>query len=108
MAKRERYVFICMNERPPGHPRGSCIERGAAQLAERFAMLLMEKNLVEKVRIVMTSCLDTCERGVTLAVYPDDVWYGNVSVDDAEEIVESHFSGGQSVERLTLGPGDFE
>lgn len=108
MVKRDRYVFICMNDRPPGHPRGSCIERGAAQLAERFAMLLTEKDLLGKVRIISTSCLDTCESGVTLAVYPDDVWYGRVSVEDAEEIVERHFVGGELVERLTLGPADFE
>lgn len=108
MAKRDRYVFICMNERPPGHPRGSCHERGAVQLAERFAMLLMDKDLVNNVRIIRTSCLDTCEAGVTLAVYPDDVWYGRVSAEDVEEIVERHFVGGEPVERLTLGPDDFE
>ena len=108
MAKRDRYVFICMNDRPPGHPRGSCYERGAAQLAERFAMVLMEKDLLGKVRIISTSCLDTCESGVTLAVYPDDVWYGRVSVEDVEEIVERHFVGGEPVERLTIGPADFE
>jgi (2Fe-2S) ferredoxin len=108
MAKRERYVFVCMNERPPGHPRGSCLERGAIQLVEQFAALIMEKDLIDKVRLIRTSCLDTCESGVTLAVYPDDVWYGRVSVEDVGEIVESHFAGGEPVERLTLGPDEFE
>lgn len=68
----------------------------------------MEEDLLGSVRVIGTTCLDACEAGVTLAVYPDDVWYGRVSTEDVEEIVESHFLGGDPVERLTLGPDDFE
>ncbi|MFQ6671880.1 MAG: ferredoxin [Candidatus Tectimicrobiota bacterium] len=108
MPKRDRYVFICLNERPPGHPRGSCRERGAVPVLEQFAELLEGKDLLGAVRVIGTTCLDTCESGVTLAVYPDDVWYGRVAVGDVEEIVARHFQSGQPVERLTLGPDDFE
>jgi len=108
MSKRERYVFICMNDRPLGHPRGSCHELGSMRLRERLTELLMEKGLLQEVRVIGTTCLDTCESGVTMAVYPDDVWYGRIMVEDVEDIVEHHFLGNQPVERLTLGPDDFE
>jgi (2Fe-2S) ferredoxin len=108
MPKRERYVFICVNDRPPDHPRGSCAERGAPELVDQFELLIMEHDLVDEVRLIRTSCLDACEVGVTVAVYPDDVWYGRISMEDLEEIVERHLAGGEPVERLTLGPEDFE
>ncbi len=47
-------------------------------------------------------CLDQCAKGVSVVVYPDDVWYGGVSVDDVDEIIEQHIVGGQPVERLVV------
>lgn len=108
MPKRERYIFLCNNQRPPGHPKGCCRERNAIPLWERFAELIDLKDLSTQVRIMGTTCLGPCEAGAVVAVYPDDVWYGNLKVEDVEEIVESHFVGGQPVERLALKPADFE
>ena len=51
------------------------------------------------------ACLDQCEHGVTVVVYPEQVWYGFVQPADVEEIVESHLVGGRPVERLRLAPG---
>jgi (2Fe-2S) ferredoxin len=108
MAKREQYVFLCNNQRPPGHPRGCCRDRNSIPIWERFAELLEKKGLDEKVRIVGTTCLGPCEAGAVVAIYPDDVWYGRLNVEDVEEIVESHLLGGKPVERLVLKPADFE
>ena len=47
-------------------------------------------------------CLDACERGMAVCVYPDNVWYGPVSKDDVKEIVSTHIKGGQVVERLVM------
>lgn len=108
MPKRERYLFLCNNQRPPGHPKGCCRERNAIPLWERFAELIDVKDLSSIVRIVGTTCLGPCEVGAVVAVYPDDVWYGRLKVEDVEEIVESHLVGGDPVDRLILKPGDFE
>ena len=107
MPKRDRYIFLCNNQRPPGHPLGCCRERGAISLWERFAELIEAKGLTEEVRIVGTTCLGPCEAGAVAAVYPEDVWYGRLTVDDVEQIVESHLIGGQPVESLVLKPSDF-
>ena len=108
MPKRARYVLLCVNERPPGHPKGCCTSRGAGEIRDRFAEVLARESLLGQVRVVRTSCLDTCSRGAALAVYPDDVWYQGVTADDVEEIVESHFKGGRPVERLILRLADFD
>jgi (2Fe-2S) ferredoxin len=50
----------------------------------------------------MSGCLDQCEHGPTVVVYPDGVWYGRVTPDDVEEIIDSHIVNGKPVERLLI------
>ena len=49
-----------------------------------------------------TNCLKHCSRGITLAVYPDNVWYGRVEMGDLEEIYQRHLREGRPVERLQM------
>ncbi len=50
-------------------------------------------------------CLDQCEHGPTVVVYPEQVWYGYVRPSDVDEIVQEHLVGGRAVERLRLAEG---
>jgi (2Fe-2S) ferredoxin len=54
------------------------------------------------VRINKSGCLDQCEHGPVVVVYPEAVWYGNVQPADAAEIVEEHLVGGRPVARLRM------
>ena len=47
-------------------------------------------------------CIDQCEHGPNVVVYPEAVWYGGVKPEDVAEIVESHIVGGVPVRRLRL------
>jgi len=102
MAKFQRHVFICINDRGPGHPRGCCASKGAAEVAAALKSRLHEHGLKRVVRANKAGCLDQCARGVTLVVYPEAVWYGGVTVDDVDEIIERHLLGGEPVERLRI------
>src|SRR5205823_8737707 len=73
--KPERFVFVCTNERPEGHPKGSCIGRGSAEILGLFRDLQGEKDLIT-FKVVATGCLEPCLAGPTVVVYPDNVWYG--------------------------------
>ena len=108
MPKRKHYIFLCTNQRSPGHPKGCCMSGGADAVKERFTEIMLRDNLRGRMRIVRTSCLDNCAKGPTLAVYPDDVWYQGIQPDDVEEIVESHIKGGQPVKRLLLPTDEFD
>jgi (2Fe-2S) ferredoxin len=101
-----RHVFVCTNRRPPGSPRGSCAEKGSEELRDRLKALVKERKLPVKVRVNAAGCLDFCERGATVCVYPENVWYGGVRVADAEEIVDRHLARGEVVARL-LVPREF-
>ena len=102
MARFERHVFVCNNERPIGHPRGCCSGKNSNAIRESLKAEAAVRGLKGKVRINAAGCLDQCEHGVTVVVYPDAVWYGFVTLDDVAEIVQSHLIEGRSVARLRL------
>jgi (2Fe-2S) ferredoxin len=102
MAKFERHIFVCGNVRPAGHPRGCCDPSGQAELQKRFKQKLAELGLKGKVRANQAGCLDQCEHGPNVVIYPEAIWYGGVTLADVEEIVTSHVVAGQPVQRLLL------
>ena len=101
----ERHVFVCHNTRPCDAPRPSCTADGKSELHAQLQQLTKAAGLADRVRINKSGCLDQCEHGPTVVVYPDAVWYGNVRPEDAEEIVTEHLVGGRPVERLRLAEG---
>jgi len=102
MPKPEKHVFICVQNRPPGHPRGSCLEKGAGEVYEQFMAELQERNCYDKISIVNTGCIGPCGAGVNILVYPEGTMYGQVSPGDVKEIFDSHLLGDTVVERLKV------
>jgi (2Fe-2S) ferredoxin len=98
----ERHVFVCHNVRPADAPRPSCTSDGKSDLHTRLQQLTKEAGLAGRVRINKSGCLDQCEHGPTVVVYPEAVWYGKVRPEDADAIVQEHLVGGRPVERLRL------
>jgi (2Fe-2S) ferredoxin len=54
------------------------------------------------VRVNQAGCMDRCEEGPVLVVYPQGVWYTYVDKDDVDEIIEEHLVNGRIVERLRI------
>lgn len=102
-----RHVFVCENRRDSGNPKGCCASKGAQEVRSRLKKLAFDAGLRGKVRINSAGCLDQCEGGVTIVVYPEGVWYGGVTADDVEELFREHIQNGRPVERLRTGrPSD--
>jgi (2Fe-2S) ferredoxin len=99
----ERHVFVCTNRRPDGSPRGCCATKGGEEL--RLALKKeVDAQGIKGVRINGAGCLDACERGAAVVVYPDNVWYEGVTPADVGQLVKEHLGQGQPVERLKLQP----
>jgi (2Fe-2S) ferredoxin len=95
------HVFCCTNVRPPGHKRGCCAEKGAEKLRDYMKARAKELGLKNS-RINLAGCLDRCELGPVMVVYPEGVWYRYDTNQDIDEILQSHLIGGAPVERLRL------
>ncbi len=102
MAKFQRHLFVCTNDRGAEHPRGSCAHAGACELAAEFKRKAFERGLKRIVRVNKAGCLDQCHKGAALVVYPEAVWYGGVTLEDVDEIIDRHLVGGAAVERLVI------
>jgi (2Fe-2S) ferredoxin len=103
MPKFERHILICTNQRPEGHPRGCCDPSGEGDLHRMFKAKLSERGIPNsRVRANKAGCLDQCEIGPTVVVYPEAVWYDHVTPADVDEIIESHIIGRKPVQRLII------
>lgn len=103
MPKPEKHIFICTQGRPPGHPRGSCQERGCAAIGENFWFEMTERNLFGRFAVTTTGCIGPCGMGPNILVYPEGVMYNGVTKEDIPAIIEEHLLGGTPVERLKAG-----
>jgi (2Fe-2S) ferredoxin len=61
-----------------------------------------ERGLSGDVMVTNTGCFGICAKGPVVVVYPEGVWYGNVTADDVEEIVDTHIEGGEILKRLQI------
>lgn len=102
-----KHLFFCTNQRPEGAERPSCAQCGSPQLRAWAKARIKQLGLAGpgRIRVNTSGCLDRCELGPALVVYPEGVWYTYVDEQDLEEIIQSHLVGGQPVQRLML-PGD--
>ncbi len=102
MPPLERHVFVCQHERDQENPKGCCASKDGAAVRSRLKRLAHEGGLRGRVRINSAGCLDQCEHGVTVVVYPEAIWYGGVTVADCDELFHEHVLNGRPVERLRI------
>lgn len=98
----DKHVFFCTNQRANGET--CCASHGANDLRAYAKDKVKALGLAGegKVRINSAGCLDRCDQGPVMVVYPEAVWYTYVDKDDIDEIVESHLKNGKPVERLKI------
>jgi len=104
MGEYKRHAFFCTNLREGG--RVCCRQAGSLEMREFAKKLSRELGIAGPggVRVNAAGCLDRCEDGPTMVVYPEGVWYSYVDEEDVREIVESHLARGEVVERLLMPP----
>jgi len=102
MSRYQRHVFVCINERPAGHPKGCCLEKGSAAIRDAMKAELQKRGLAGIVRANNSGCLDACAFGPSMVIYPEAIWYGGVKKEDVPEIVEQTILHGTVIPRLLI------
>jgi (2Fe-2S) ferredoxin len=102
MSRFENHLFICNNLRDETDARGSCARRGADGLLDHAKKRIHAMGMKGRVRVNKAGCLDACQHGPTMVVYPDGTWYAPRTPADIDEIINRHIIGGQTVERLRI------
>ncbi len=101
----QAHVFVCCNRRPDGHKRGSCAARGSEALRDYMKARAKELGLT-RVRVNMAGCLDRCEFGPAMVIYPEGIWYKVETKFDIDEVLEAHLRQRGRVVRLMLTERD--
>lgn len=101
MNKPKKHIFVCSSSRPAG-TKGFCHSKDSLSIVEAFMEEVNERGLGGDVMVTNTGCLSICEHGPIVVVYPDNIWYGSVSSDDVEEIMDAHIEGGIPLQRLKI------
>ncbi len=101
MNKPEHHIFVCSSSRINGQQKGFCISKNAGGIVSRFLEEISDRDLDSKIMVTNTGCLSLCSQGPIVVVYPENVWYGGVSDDDVEDILDA-IENGETVERLAI------
>ncbi len=88
-----KHVFVC-------HWGKVCPTKGSQDLVGPLRDMIDAKGLSHQIQVTKSGCLDYCEIGPNMVVYPEGTWYSGVQIEDLREIVESHLINGQPVKRL--------
>jgi len=98
----KHHVFFCLNRRDA--PEACCACHGAESLQAyaKDRIKALKLSGPGKIRINKSGCLDRCEEGPVIVVYPDNVWYTYVDKNAIDEIIDAHLVGGKVVERLKI------
>lgn len=104
MSFYRHHVFFCCNQRAPDDPRGCCEAKGATRVRDYAKHQVKKLGLAGpgKVRVNQAGCLDRCEQGPVMVVYPEGTWYTYVDEEDVDEIIDQHLKQGRVVERLKI------
>jgi (2Fe-2S) ferredoxin len=95
------HVFFCVNEREKGHRRGCCKEKGSLELRE-YMKAKAKKMKLKRIRINASGCLDRCELGPSVVIYPEGIWYTCKTTDDVDRILEDHIRDGGRANHLLM------
>ena len=102
MSYYQHHVFVCTNLREDGSQ--CCQQHNAKEMRDYMKKRSKELGLVRtgQVRINTAGCLNRCELGPVMVVYPEAVWYSFIDEEDIDEILKEHLVKGNIVDRLNV------
>lgn len=101
MEKPKYHIFVCSSARMNGEIKGVCAQKESIAILQALNEGIEERDLTDQVMITTTGCLGLCSMGPIVMIYPEQTWYGKVSMDDVEDILDA-IENETTVERLCI------
>jgi (2Fe-2S) ferredoxin len=98
--KYDHHIFICANQKAEG--KKCCTESFGLEAVQKMRLLVRDAGLQKKIRIQKAGCLDVCQQGPALVIYPEGIFYGHLTMEVLPVIVDSHLKNGIPVEEFIL------
>ncbi len=86
----ERQIFVCTND--CGGEKASCGDQRGLDVFRALRTLAKERGLHPRVRVAQATCLGQCSMGVNVMVFPDNIWYSHVGLDEIEIIADRYLT----------------
>jgi len=84
----QRQIFVCTNDRQGEKP--SCGDHDGEAVFKELRRIAKGRGLHPGIRVAQATCLGQCGSGVTVMVYPDNVWHKNVRKEDIPKLAEKY------------------
>ena len=101
MQKPKNHIFVCCSTRLNGTVQGVCSKKEGQEILQNLVEEVNDRELEDEVMVSHMGCVGLCSMGPVVMIYPEQTWYGNVTPDDAEEIMDA-LEEGTTVERLEI------
>ena len=101
MQKPKHHIFVCCSTRLNGTVQGVCAKKDGLEILQNLVEEVGDREIEDEVMVSHMGCVGLCSMGPVVMIYPEQTWYGNVTPDDAEEILDA-LEEGKTVERLEI------
>jgi (2Fe-2S) ferredoxin len=88
MKKPKHHIFVCASFRMSGTPQGVCNKKGAGSLIQYLEKELSDRGM-DEVSVSMTGCLKLCDKGPVMVIYPQNLWYGEITESKIDEVLDA-------------------
>lgn len=101
MNKPKHHILVCSSSRINGQQKGFCLSKDSVRIIGRFLEEIADRELEDEIMVTNTGCLSLCTKGPIVIIYPEGIWYGGVTDDDVEDILDA-LENGETLERLAI------
>lgn len=102
MVKPKYHLFVCTSCTITGQQRGFCANKESVGLVQQIMEEIEERELSSEVMVTNTGCFGICSSGPVVVVYPEGIWYKNITKEDITTIFDEHIEQGNPVKNLMI------
>jgi (2Fe-2S) ferredoxin len=96
------HIFVCTSCRINGQQKGLCYSKDSVDIVQKIMEAIEDYDLSNEVMVTNTGCFGICDKGPIAVVYPEGIWYGNLTEERIDKIIEQHIINGLPVEKYMI------